>query len=295
MKIEIAEQLKKEEFRFCPLLKGTKISYKSHNKVNYTYYDKHLLELLNLGDNYGVLGGYGNLIIIDVDSDIILQEIQKLNLPETFTIISALKKKPHYYFITKTPKNSRAFEKLDIKGIGGYVVGSNSLVKDEDKKTNELFKYEIQKNIPIAYLSDEDFNKIIQLGERHPKKKEDSQKPKKNNLPKMEEKPKPEKKVYENSYYFTQPEKEAFIGQKQKAIVLDSWKMPTDQARQFKIKLEDGRTRTIDFNKYHEGRLLRILLKTKTFILSCEWVFDERGKHKRWIVEEDENDFINDF
>lgn len=158
--IIIPEQLKKELLRFCLLIKGTKKSFQDHNNINYSYNDRYFNQMLKLGYNYGVLGGYGNLIIIDIDDNEFVDKFQELNLPATFTVQSALKKKPHLYYFTENKKKSESLKKkFDIRGIGTYAVGSSSILDD----FGTIKSYEISNNIPIAYLSDVDYSKILQL------------------------------------------------------------------------------------------------------------------------------------
>ena len=54
------------------------------------------------GGNYGILGGYGDLIIIDADDEGLSQVIKE-GLPNTFTVKTPLKG-CHFYFYCKDIK-----------------------------------------------------------------------------------------------------------------------------------------------------------------------------------------------
>ena len=154
--VKIPLHLQNPEFRFILLKKKDKRplpTMKEWQKVN-SPYDNPVLEFhLNGGGNYAIIGGYGNLILIDADSEEI-NEICK-GLPETFTVKTGgdTNHKHHYYFITdvqmKGIRLSR--EKIgdlgDIRSTGQYVVGPNSIHPSGNK-------YEIVKDIPIAKISE---------------------------------------------------------------------------------------------------------------------------------------------
>jgi len=152
----IPKQLQNNEFRFLLLRpKGKEPigSMKNWQETN-CQWDNPVLEYhLKEGGNYGIIGGYGNLILIDVDSE----EINNLcsYLPNTFTIKtgSLEEYKHHYYFISDTPiKPIRlSKEKLgdlgDIRSVGQYVVAPNSIHPSGKE-------YKIIKDVPIAKISE---------------------------------------------------------------------------------------------------------------------------------------------
>jgi P4 family phage/plasmid primase-like protien len=132
----IPQQLQNKEFRFNLIKKGQKVAFEKNwqNVVNYTFYDNKLQNYLKRGYNYGVLGGFGNLVIIDAD----VEETQKLvreKLPKTFTIQS--NKGFHFYYICKdmdkpirlrdVETKGRAGKYGDIQWFGKYVIGPNSV------------------------------------------------------------------------------------------------------------------------------------------------------------------------
>lgn len=168
--VMIPQQLCKDEFRFLKIrVKGKEPTsdMTSWQNKNFQFNDGELLEHLSCGGNYGIIGGYGNLILIDADS----QEITDIaeNLPKTFTIKTGspeLYKKHYFYICDKPIKGIRlSKEKLgdlgDIRGIGQYVVAPNSIhpsgnnyivirnypIKDiTEKEIRECFKDYIDKN-----------------------------------------------------------------------------------------------------------------------------------------------------
>ena len=61
------------------------------------------------GSNYGVLGGCGDLIVIDADTEC-LDKVVKDKLPDTFTVRTP-KQGHHYYFICKDINNKIVLSK----------------------------------------------------------------------------------------------------------------------------------------------------------------------------------------
>jgi len=106
-----------------PIDKGWPLNPMSHN-------DPKLQAWLKEGGNYGVVGGFG-LVIVDVDSED-LKTIVKDKLPETFTVQSPGSKGWHLYYLCSLEKPIRLRDKEgenigDIQGQGKCVVGSGSI------------------------------------------------------------------------------------------------------------------------------------------------------------------------
>ncbi len=100
--IEIPKQLQKEEFRFCKLKAKDKIPFeKNWQKKGYQFDDMGLLEHIKGGGNYGCIGGYGNLVIIDIDDPELAEQLEKDF--DTFTIKTGSGGK-HFYFIVENEK-----------------------------------------------------------------------------------------------------------------------------------------------------------------------------------------------
>ncbi len=158
--LAIPKQLREGEYRFILLRKKDKkpLELKWESKNNYKFYDPKLLKHIESGGNYGVIGGHGNLIIVDADSE----EISNLckTLPDTFIVksVSPQEYKKHYYFIADNQIKPIRFtkEKIgdlgDVRSVGQYVVGSNCYVVDKKKGIDG--KSKIINDVPIASVSE---------------------------------------------------------------------------------------------------------------------------------------------
>ena len=98
--MEIPKQLQNNDFRFLILREKDKrpiAEMTGWQKDNFQFDNPFLQHHLNGGKNYAIIGGFGNLILIDADSE----EIEKIaeTLPETFTIKTGSPEgyKKHYY------------------------------------------------------------------------------------------------------------------------------------------------------------------------------------------------------
>jgi len=157
--IKIPKQLQKPGFRFLLLRKKDKkpipamVGWQSENVP----FDNPSLEFhINEGGNYGIIGGYENLILIDADS----QEITNIaeSLPETFTVKSGSPEeyKKHYFFIAEKPikpirlsSENGVGDLGDVRSVGQYVVGPNCVHPSGNK-------YEIIKNFGIRRITEEE-------------------------------------------------------------------------------------------------------------------------------------------
>jgi len=132
----IPKQLCKPEFRFLRIrVNGKEPTANSQGwqKNNFEFNDTALLNHLSNGGNYGIIGGYGNLVIIDADS----KEISEIanQLPETFTVKSGSPEeyKKHFFYLTDKPvkpirlSNKGVGDLGDVRSVGQYVVGANCL------------------------------------------------------------------------------------------------------------------------------------------------------------------------
>ncbi len=157
MIIEIPKQLQNPEFRFLLLREKDKKplpQMAEWQKVNAPF-DNPVLEYhINGGGNYGIIGGYGNLILIDADSPEITEIAE--SLPETFTIKTGSPEeyKKHYFFIAdKIVKPIRlSKEKIgdlgDVRSAGQYVVAPNCIHPKGGI-------YRVIKDLPIAKITEE--------------------------------------------------------------------------------------------------------------------------------------------
>jgi len=156
MTIKIPQQLQNENFKFI-LLKNkekTPISGVRWNKFNYKYNDK---ELVKHSYNYGVVGGDGNLRIIDIDNKELGKKL--LEILDTFTI-KTCGGNYHFYVITPYNKNHKFIDdKGEFRANNYYVVGPGCYVIDKKKKYEG--SYDIIKDIPIKVMTKDEVLKII--------------------------------------------------------------------------------------------------------------------------------------
>jgi P4 family phage/plasmid primase-like protien len=158
VEIIIPTQLWNDAFRFLKIREKNKEptgDMVGWQKDNFQYNDGRLLNHLINGGNYGIIGGYGNLILIDSDSP----EITSIadTLPETFTVKTGSPEewKKHYFFITdvlmKPIRLSK--EKIgdlgDVRGMGQYVVAPNCIHPKGGI-------YQVIKDIPITHITEKE-------------------------------------------------------------------------------------------------------------------------------------------
>jgi Bifunctional DNA primase/polymerase, N-terminal/CHC2 zinc finger len=137
--------------------RDTRVIYKG-DLHNYSYYEPKLKQHISEGGNYGVVGGFGNLIILDFDKEEYQNSIVP-TLPETFTVKTAGKGLYHCYF---EADNTQAFKVMnlekdtiiDVQGTSTQVVGPGS--KLENGRT-----YDVVKDVPIAKITRAELNAIF--------------------------------------------------------------------------------------------------------------------------------------
>jgi len=165
---KIPPQLRKKEFRFIrvkgkiPQDKG----WQETGKNNYKYNDKTLLDWLNKGENYGVVAGFGNLIIIDADRPEVAEAVEK-NLSKTFTVETSVKNKEtgwrgkHYYFISEGCPNHSLELLCDNKRIHcGDLQADRKQVVGPGSRHPSGIRYVVSRNMPIATI---DKQKILEV------------------------------------------------------------------------------------------------------------------------------------
>lgn len=152
--IKIPTKLCTPHFRFILLKQKEKIPFESgwSTTANYKHDDKKLQEHLKTGGNYGVVGGYGDLVIIDAD----VKEIEKAvedNLPETLTVKTGrfAGGKHYYYLCPGLDKPVRLKEDGnnnlgDVQWTGKQVVGPSSVHPNGNT-------YNVVKDINIATIT----------------------------------------------------------------------------------------------------------------------------------------------
>ena len=150
VKTKIPHQLQKDGFGFVKLKPKTKIPFEQ-DWQNKPYSFADIQPWFDAGNNYGVLGGYGDLIIIDADSEEI-STIVEAKFPSTFTVKT--RKGFHYYYLNKDIQKKIVLKKGDehygeIIAKGSQVVAPGSIHPD----TGNI--YSVYNDIAIASLSRE--------------------------------------------------------------------------------------------------------------------------------------------
>lgn len=148
----LPEKLRDDKFRFIKIKKGDKrpIEVDWTNKNNYAFDNPIFVQWLEEGNNYGVVGGFGNLTIIDFDESSFQEKMEKL-LPETFTVKTGGSGLHHLYFFTDDAASFKILDNkkntlADIQGRGKQVVGAGSIHPTGGK-------YEVTKDVPIASIT----------------------------------------------------------------------------------------------------------------------------------------------
>lgn len=148
--IVIPKALQKNNLSFVKVGRRSKAAIESgwNKTANYKFNDPELLQHLKNGNNYGLMGGVGNIVIIDCDTKEITRAVKE-GLPPTLT-----SKTPHgHHFIfeceeLKSPirlYNKDHINVGDVQSIGKYVVAPNSI-------SSSGKKYKIVNDIPITKI-----------------------------------------------------------------------------------------------------------------------------------------------
>jgi len=150
----IPKQLQNPEFRFCLLKPKEKIPFeKNWQKKGYTYDSPKLLEHIKNGGNYGIIGGFGNLRILDIDDPILAKELEK-KLP--VFIVKTGGGGKHFYFISFYNKNHvLANEKGELRANNYQVVGAGSTHPNGNK-------YEVYNDIQIPEIATDLLKMILE-------------------------------------------------------------------------------------------------------------------------------------
>jgi len=185
--------LQQESFRFCLVRRKGKEAFEKdwQDTANYPYGDSGLLNHILTGGNYGVIGGFGGLVVIDIDRESFIDIVLEA-LPATFTVRT--KKGVHlYYKITDGIIRSRGLKYIetgdsigDIKAghtekakSRGYVVGPGSVHPSG-------FKYKVLQLRSVKKLTADEIQNLllnvgITIGDTNTKKRKKSSNVKKSN------------------------------------------------------------------------------------------------------------------
>ena len=123
----IPKQLLKEEFRFCLIRKQSKSPFeKEWQKKGYEFTDTKLLNHIRKGGNYGVIGGYGNLRILDIDDEEKVEEFKEI-FKDHFQVKTG-SGKLHVYFLSDYDTNHVLLEGLgELRANNYQCVGVGSI------------------------------------------------------------------------------------------------------------------------------------------------------------------------
>lgn len=151
--IEIPQQLRKSEFKFCLLKPRDKKPFEVEwQKRGYKFDNPRLIEHISAGGNYGVIGGYGNLRILDIDNREFAEEI--LNKLNTFAVRTG-SGGMHFYFLSEYSENHVLTENRgEVRANNDQVVGPHSIHPNGNE-------YKIIKDIEIAEISEEILKNFI--------------------------------------------------------------------------------------------------------------------------------------
>ena len=136
---KIPIQLHNQTFGFVKLKGKSKIPFEKEWQNNPCSLQT-ILTHISKGNNYGVLGGLGNLIIIDADTEV-LSSIVKEQFPQTFTVKT--NKGFHFYYLCEGIDKKIVLQQDkthfgEIISGGSQVVGPNS-IHPETGKTYQVF------------------------------------------------------------------------------------------------------------------------------------------------------------
>lgn len=162
MVIQIPKQLQKQEFRFVLLKTKEKIPFEQNwQNSGYCFKDKKLLEHISNGGNYGVIGGYGNLVIIDIDDKELANEIsKKLNTFSVRTGSGGI----HFYILSDWKENKVLKNKKgEIRAKNYQVVGPSCTHPNGNKYLEENGDriYEYDSKVITELLGDYIDNSIV--------------------------------------------------------------------------------------------------------------------------------------
>ena len=149
--VVIPLQLQGSNFGFVKLPKKSKKPFENEWQNNpYTYVE--ILAWVEQEHNYGVLGGCGDLIAIDADTEE-MSSVVRDSLPATFTVKTS--SGFHYYYICQDIKKKIVLMKGqehygEIISTGSQVVGPGSIHPDSGRT------YEVVDDVEIAKVSQEE-------------------------------------------------------------------------------------------------------------------------------------------
>lgn len=140
------------------------------NTNNYSLHDKEFENYLRTAYTYGILCGHNNLLVLDLDSEAIQEDLLNTYqwLKSTFTVKTAGKGLYHIYLYTDLKPNSAKIldselnTLMDIQGQGKQVIGPGSQLSTGKR-------YEVINDVPILKV---EYSKILEIIDRYGQKNE---------------------------------------------------------------------------------------------------------------------------
>jgi len=176
MMTELPKQLQRESLRFCfvncKVPQGEKWQTKEHS---YTFNDPKLLARLASGKNYGVIGSFGSIMIVDADDSKVIDAFSIFE--DTFTVQTG--NGTHFYYLVpdldksyalsteteeSTPEELKFENAGHITSVGRMVVGPGCKhYKQLNDRQFELTgkEYKIVKDVPIIVITKEQLLAVI--------------------------------------------------------------------------------------------------------------------------------------
>lgn len=149
-KMKIPQALQKDGFGFVRLKARTKIPFEQ-DWQNKPYSLSEIEPWFESGNNYGVLGGYGDLIVIDADTEEI-STIVEAKFPATFTVKT--RKGFHYYYLNKDIQKKIVLKKGD-EHYGEIIAKGSQVVAPGSVHPDSGVIYSVHRDVAIAHLSRE--------------------------------------------------------------------------------------------------------------------------------------------
>lgn len=154
----IPEQLRIPAFRFCLIRGGDKRPFEpGWQKEGYVFDDP---KLVNHSGNYGVVCGFGGLVVLDVDEPVRIKAlVDHHTLPNTFTVRTG-GGGYHFYFVSPDIKEKIVLRDAngdhlgELQATGSQVVGPGSTHPNGNA-------YAIVNDVPIAEISGADLLAVL--------------------------------------------------------------------------------------------------------------------------------------
>ena len=150
----IPKQLHNKDLRFCLIRKQSKQPFeKDWANKGYVFDDPKLLQHISSTGNYGVIGGYGKLRILDIDDKKVVDFYKEL-FDDTFQVKTG-SGKLHVYFFSDYDTNHVLIDGLwELRANNYQCVGVGSIHPSGNK-------YEVLNDVPIKEYSKERILEIL--------------------------------------------------------------------------------------------------------------------------------------